>query len=224
VIDFQALVGDSVDNVPGVQGSARRPPPSGCSSSAPSTTSSPTPTRRPGGPKIKQALKDAIANGNLAKSKTLVTLDRRRAMKFDWEGWKRKDWDGQRLLELFQEFGFRGFAERVRKTLAASGAKKNAEALEAAGVAPERASPRRARDGPHRRGPVADNSRRPLGLPAGGRRTGQEAPPLFDQIDEIGRSTNRPDDPVGSRRRRLELRRLHARRHAERVRWRSSRS
>ena len=38
-------------------------------------------------------------------------------MTFDWDGWKRRDWDGQRLLELFQEFGFRGFADRVRKTL-----------------------------------------------------------------------------------------------------------
>ena len=39
-------------------------------------------------------------------------------MTLDWDGWKRRDWDGQRLLELFHEFGFRGFAERVRKTLA----------------------------------------------------------------------------------------------------------
>src|SRR5439155_3347500 len=35
--------------------------------------------------------------------------------------------------ELFHEFGFRGFAERVRKTLATSGAKKNAAVLAIAG-------------------------------------------------------------------------------------------
>ena len=56
-------------------------------------------------------------------------------MTLDWDGWRRQDWDGQRLLELFHEFGFRGFAERVRKTLTTSGAKKNAEVLATAGVA-----------------------------------------------------------------------------------------
>jgi DNA polymerase-1 len=94
------------------------------------------PRRRvPGGPKTKAALKEAIASGKLALSKSLVTLDTRVPLKLDWEGWKRRDWNGQRLLELFQEYGFRGFAERVRKTLTASGARKNAEVLEAAGLA-----------------------------------------------------------------------------------------
>src|SRR5206468_3091252 len=51
------------------------------------------------------------------------------------EGWKRRDWDGQKLLELFHEFGFRSFAERVRKTHASSGAKKNAEVLATIGEA-----------------------------------------------------------------------------------------
>ena len=71
------------------------------------------------------------------EEQVLVTLDKQVPLKFDWEGWKRRDWDGQKLLELFHEFGFRGFAERVRKTLAGSGAKKNAEALATAGLATE---------------------------------------------------------------------------------------
>src|SRR5262249_9341880 len=69
----------------------------------------------------------------------LVTLNKSVPVNLDWEGWKRRDWDGQKLLELFHEFGFRGFAERVRKTLAASGAQKNAAALEAAGLPAEAA-------------------------------------------------------------------------------------
>ena len=37
-----------------------------------------------------------------------MTLDRNVPLAFEWDRWRRKDWDGQRLLELFHEFGFRG--------------------------------------------------------------------------------------------------------------------
>ena len=50
-------------------------------------------------------------------------------MAFDWDGWRRRDWDGERLLALFQEYGFRGFANKVRNTLIGSGAKRNADLL-----------------------------------------------------------------------------------------------
>ncbi|MCI0704470.1 MAG: DNA polymerase I [Planctomycetia bacterium] len=140
VIDFQALVGDSVDNVPGVVGVGPKTAAKWLQQYGTLDNLIAHADEAPGGPKVKQALKDAIANGNLEKSKKLVTLDKKVPIKFDWEGWKRKDWDGQQLLELFHEFGFRGFAERVRKTLAASGAKKNAEALAVAGLTPSEAS------------------------------------------------------------------------------------
>src|SRR5262245_9545408 len=139
VIDFQALVGDSVDNVPGVSGVGPKTAAKWLQQFGTLENLIARADEVPGGPKTKQALKDAIANGNLEKSKKLVTLDRSVPIKFDWEGWKRKDWDGQQLLELFHEFGFRGFAERVRKTLTNSGAKKNAEALAMAGLAPSEA-------------------------------------------------------------------------------------
>lgn len=133
VVDFQTLVGDSVDNVPGVPGC-------GPKTAAKWLKEYDTLDNlianadKLGGPKLRDAFKETIANGALAKSKTLVKLRTDVPMAMDWEGWRRRDWDGQRLLELFQEFGFRGFANRVRATLATSGAKKNDEVLTTAGI------------------------------------------------------------------------------------------
>ncbi|QEL20326.1 DNA polymerase I [Limnoglobus roseus] len=134
VIDFQSLVGDAVDNIPGVPGVGPK-----------------TATKwlqqydtldnliahadELGGPKVKEAFKAAIANGNLQKSKTLVTLRTDAPVEFDWENWKRREWDGPRLLELFQQFDFKGFANRVRATLTQGGQEKNAAILESIGEA-----------------------------------------------------------------------------------------
>jgi DNA polymerase-1 len=134
VVDFQALVGDSVDNVPGVPGVGPKTASKWLQAYGTLDNIIVNADQVPAGPKIKAALKDAIANGNLAKSKSLVTLDRNVPIQMDWEGWRRRDWDGPRLLELFHEFGFRTFADRVRRTLGASGARRNAAALEAAGL------------------------------------------------------------------------------------------
>lgn len=130
VIDFQALVGDAVDNIPGVKGVGPKTAAKWLQQYGTLDKLIADADNAPGGPKTRQALKDAIANGDLAKSKRLVTLDTNMKLEIDWERWRRREWDGQKLLELFHEFGFRGFAERVRKTLAAGGAKKNAEMLE----------------------------------------------------------------------------------------------
>ncbi|MCZ2341454.1 MAG: DNA polymerase I [Bacteroidales bacterium] len=124
VVDFQALVGDSVDNVKGVPGCG------------PKTAAKWLQTyhtlegvianaQNVGGPKLRQALLQAIADGTLAQSRQLVRLDTQVPITCDWDAWKRQDWDGQRLLELFQEFDFRSFANRVRGTLAKSGRQKN---------------------------------------------------------------------------------------------------
>lgn len=136
VVDFQALVGDSVDGVKGVAGVGPKTAAKWLQQFGTLDSLIANADQVPGGPKTRQSLKDAIASGALDKSKRLVALDRNVPVPFDWEGWKRRDWDGQRLLELFHEFGFRGFAERVRKTLARSGAQKNADALTTAGLAP----------------------------------------------------------------------------------------
>jgi DNA polymerase-1 len=134
VIDFQSLVGDAVDNIPGVPGVGPKTASKWLQQFGTLDNIIANAEQVPGGPKIKAALKDAIANGNLLKSRTLVTLHTAVPLKLDWEGWRRRDWNGPRLLELFHEFGFRGYAERVRKTITAAGAKKNSAALEAAGI------------------------------------------------------------------------------------------
>lgn len=136
VIDFQALVGDAVDNIPGVSGVGPKTASKWLQTHGTLDNIIANADKVPGGPKIKAALQEAIANGNLAMSKALVTLNQSVPLKFDWEGWRRRDWDASRLLQLFQEFGFRGFAERVRSTLASSGAKKNSTVLETAGLSP----------------------------------------------------------------------------------------
>ena len=122
VVDFQSLVGDAVDNIPGVPGVGPKTAAKWLQQFGTLDNLIAHADEAAGGPKTRQALKDAIANGNLAKSRSLVKLDRAVPLKFDWDGWRRKDWDGQRLLELFHEFGFRSFADRVRKTLTNSGA------------------------------------------------------------------------------------------------------
>ncbi|MDY3555936.1 DNA polymerase I [Gemmata sp. JC717] len=134
VVDFQAIVGDSVDGVKGVVGVGPKTAAKWLQQFGTLDALIANADRAAGGPKTRQALKDAVASGALAKSKRLVRLDRDVPVAFDWEGWRRRDWDGQRLLELFHEFGFRGFAERVRKTLTRSGAQKNADALATAGL------------------------------------------------------------------------------------------
>ena len=168
VIDFQSLVGDSVDNIPGVPGVGPKTAAKWLQQFGTLENVIAHADEVAGGPKTKQALKDAIANGNLAKSRQLVALSRDVPLKFDWDGWRRKDWDGQRLLELFHEFGFRSFADRVRKTLTTSGAKKNEEVLETAGLASTAPSPAAA-------APLKQRSKQTP------RTTG--TPSLFGQID-----------------------------------------
>ncbi len=133
VVDFQALVGDSVDNVPGVRGCGPKTA-TAWLKEYDTLDNLIANADKIAKPKLRDSLKAAIADGTLALCKQLVKLRADVPMALDWDGWRRRDWDGQRLLELFQEFGFRGYAERVRKTLATSGAKKNAELLETAGL------------------------------------------------------------------------------------------
>jgi DNA polymerase-1 len=120
VVDFQTLVGDSVDNVPGVPGC-------GAKTAAKWLQQFGTlenilkNTDYIGGPKLREALKKAHADGSLAVSRKLVELDKNVPMAIDWEGWKRRGFDLPRLLDLFQEFGFRSFANRARTIMGEKG-------------------------------------------------------------------------------------------------------
>jgi DNA polymerase-1 len=130
VVDFQTLVGDSVDNVPGVPGCGPKTAAKWLQAYG-TLENLIQNVDALGGPKLRDAFKKAIADGSLETSRTLVRLRTDVPLDFDWPGWKRRDWHGQQLLELFQEFGFRGFANKVRSTLSASGAKRNDELLKA---------------------------------------------------------------------------------------------
>jgi DNA polymerase I len=113
VIDYQTLVGDSVDNVPGVEGVG------------PKTAS-----------KYLQdygTIENLIAHvndlkgkkkenlqaflPNLERTRKLVTLDRQVPVPLAWDQWPVRPWNGPKLLELFRTWGFRGFAEQVRATI-----------------------------------------------------------------------------------------------------------
>jgi DNA polymerase I len=134
VIDYQTLVGDSVDNISGVPG---------CGAKTASKWLAEYGTLEKilanvdylGGPKLRESVKKAMADGTIELCKKLVTLRTDAPIPFDWDGWRRRDWHGQQLLELFQDFGFRGFANRVRSTLAKVGATKNAELIGVTAVA-----------------------------------------------------------------------------------------
>ena len=177
VIDFQSLVGDATDGIKGVPGVGPKTATKWLQQFGTLDNLVAHADEVPGGPKTRQALKDAIANGNLEKSRKLVTLDTQVPLTCDWEGWKRRDWDGQKLLELFHEFGFRGFAERIRKTLARSGAQKNADALAIAGLAPDSEE---ASEGP----PSAVKSSKPKKRSKKQEADALRSPSLFDTLME----------------------------------------
>jgi DNA polymerase-1 len=185
VIDYQALVGDTADNIPGVVGVGAKTATKWLQEYG-SLENLVKNVDKLGGPKVREAFKAAIANGDLAKSKTLVTLRKDVPMEFDWPGWRRREWDGPKLLELFQEFGFRGFANKVRSTLTASGAAKNAAMLEEAGAIPATAVA----------GPLESENPKPKGT-RGTIARNSGAPSLFDQIefgDETAATPAKPAD------------------------------
>jgi DNA polymerase-1 len=111
VIDLQTLVGDSVDNVPGVPGI-------GIKTAAKLLQDYGTLDNllahidEVPGAKKQENLRAAVAT--LPLSRQLVRLDTHVPMGMDWDGWRLQEWDAPRLLERFKEWGFRSFADQVR--------------------------------------------------------------------------------------------------------------
>lgn len=130
VIDFQTLVGDSVDNVPGVPGIG------------PKTASKLLQDYKtldnllahvdeiPG--KKQESLK--AATEIIPTSRRLVKLATDVPVKEDWDHWHVQPWDGPKLLELFRSLGFSRYADMVRTSLGAEARAATAQARKRTGA------------------------------------------------------------------------------------------
>ncbi len=110
VIDYQTLVGDSVDNVPGVVGVG--PKTASKYLQDYQTLDNLVAHVEDLQGKKKENLQAAIPT--LELSRTLVTLETHVPIELSWDQWRVQPWDGQRLLELFRGWGFHRFADQVR--------------------------------------------------------------------------------------------------------------
>jgi DNA polymerase-1 len=122
VVDLQALVGDSVDNVPGVKGIGYKTAAKLLQEFGSLDKLLASLDRVKG--KNRELL--ASAGETLALSRKLVKLAEDVPLEMDWEGWKLQPLDVPKLLSLCQEYGFRALAEQVRR---AAGEKVSAKAV-----------------------------------------------------------------------------------------------
>lgn len=113
VVDFQTLVGDSVDNVRGVPGIGPKTASKMLQDYGTLDNLMAHVDEIPG--KKQEALK---ASGEIIKtSRELVKLKTDVALTEDWDNWRLREWDGPRLLDLFQGFNFRRFADVVKESV-----------------------------------------------------------------------------------------------------------
>ena len=111
VVDLQALVGDSVDNVPGVPGIGLKTA-SKLLQEYQTLDNILANIDRIAGQKRQENLRAAVST--IPLSRQLVRLATDVSVQVDWEGWRVRDWDARKLLALFKEWGFRSFADQVR--------------------------------------------------------------------------------------------------------------
>jgi DNA polymerase-1 len=111
VVDLQTLVGDPVDNIPGVKGV-------GVKTAAKLLRQYGTLDNlyahldEISSAKLRENLR--AFHGQLETTRSLVRLATDVPLQFDWEAWRLKEWNAPRLLALFQEWGFHRFANEVR--------------------------------------------------------------------------------------------------------------
>jgi DNA polymerase-1 len=111
VVDLQALVGDSVDNVPGVQGI-------GLKTGAKLLQEFGTLDNllanidKVQGAKKQEALR--ASRDLVAVSRRLVRLSTETPIQMDWEGWKLRPVNTERMLALCREWGFQSLASQIR--------------------------------------------------------------------------------------------------------------
>ncbi|MBX7104294.1 MAG: DNA polymerase I [Gemmataceae bacterium] len=111
VIDFQSLVGDSTDNIPGVPGIGPKTAEkllkqfgSVANMLAHLDEVKPDKTRE----SIRNNVDKLHISRDLAALRTDMPID------LEWDQWKPGPLDPAKLLPVFEEFGFRGFAQKVR--------------------------------------------------------------------------------------------------------------
>jgi DNA polymerase-1 len=113
VVDLQTLVGDSVDNVPGVPGI-------GIKTAAKLLQDFGTLENilahidRVPGAKRQESLRNA--GDIIERTRKLVRLDTNVPLKLDWDAWRLRDPDVPRLRQLFQEWGFHSLANQLRES------------------------------------------------------------------------------------------------------------
>jgi DNA polymerase I len=148
VIDFQTLMGDSVDNVPGVPGIGEKTASKLLNEYGSLDGLIASATQEANAAELAVAVADGKAKKGKAATKApekkgsltprlranlLASLDKvqmsRRLVRLetdvrvplDWDGWRIREWDAERLVTLFREWGFRTFAEQVRSQSPAAG-------------------------------------------------------------------------------------------------------
>ncbi|MGE5195602.1 MAG: DNA polymerase, partial [Deltaproteobacteria bacterium] len=111
VVDFQALVGDSVDNVPGIP--LIGPKKAGALLTRFETLEGVlSHADEAPGAKLRENLKAFAEQARL--SRELVRLRRDLPITIDWEAARVGHWNPEKLQELFRELGFRRFGDEVR--------------------------------------------------------------------------------------------------------------
>jgi DNA polymerase-1 len=116
VVDYQTLVGDSVDNVPGVPGIGPKTASQLLQKYGTLDNLVAHVEEIPG--KKKESVKEALPR--LETSRKLVRLDTNVPMEIDWDAWRLRDVDAARLYDLFRSWGFRVFADQMRAALPAT--------------------------------------------------------------------------------------------------------
>jgi DNA polymerase I len=111
VVDFQMLVGDSVDNVRGVTGIGEKTAAKLLQEFG-TVDNLVANIERVAGAKKQENLRKAVPEMPLTRQ--LVTLRPDVPLDLTWDQWRLREWDAPKLLQLFKEWGFRSFAEQVR--------------------------------------------------------------------------------------------------------------
>src|SRR5262249_42799161 len=110
VVDLQALVGDSVDNVPGVPGIGIKTGAKLLQEFGTLDNLLKNVDKVPG--KKQQSLRES--GDKVALSRQLVRLDCDMPLEFDWEGWKLQPIAVEPLLALCREWGFQSLSGQIR--------------------------------------------------------------------------------------------------------------